>query len=226
MLTHSLAGLVLLATGVVAVAQDIPSAVGRITYGEPPAIGAAICSGALVTPDLVLTAAHCVRGSADTPATLSFEVGWASGIPAGHRQGNEVILTAPAPMAGLAGLTEDVALIVLDKPFSPEEATPLPLVSLADQAADWAFTLHAFRRDNPSQPAPPLTCIPRATLPGLIGLDCPVVSGNSGAPLLHRQGNEWFVVAVMVAASRPGPIRSWAVLPSQMLKQRIADAPM
>ncbi len=41
---------------------DIPSAVGRISYGDTLVTGAAICTGVLVAPDLVLTAAHCVRG--------------------------------------------------------------------------------------------------------------------------------------------------------------------
>lgn len=213
--------LMLLADGTTAMAQDSPAAVGRITYAEAPAPGAAICSGALVAPDLVLTAAHCVRGAADDPATLRFDAGWAASGPAGRRRGQQVILTGPAPAAGLAGLTKDVALIVLDQPFSPQEATPLPLAP----PADGDFTLHAFRRDAPDQPVPPVACRPLATPPGLLGLDCPVVSGNSGAPLLQRHVTQWQIVAVMVAGSGSGQIRSWAVLPPALLRQRIADGP-
>ena len=200
-----------------ALAQDIPAAVGRITYGEAPAPGAAICTGVLVAPDLVLTAAHCVRGAADTPETLRFEAGWTVAGPIGQRRGQQVILTGPALLPGLAGLTGDVALILVDPPFSPEEAIPLRLAP----PADGDFTLHAFRRDAPDQPAPAVTCIPRATPPGLLGLDCPVVSGNSGAPLLQRHGPDWQIAAVMVAASGSGPIRSWAALPPVLLQQRI-----
>ncbi len=40
--------------------------------------------------------------------------------------------------------------------------------------------MHGFRRDDPGHPAPPQTCQTLATRPGMLGLDCPVVSGNSG----------------------------------------------
>ena len=41
--------------------------------------------------------------------------------------------------------------------------------------------------------------------PGLLGLSCPVVSGNSGAPLLQAHGTGWQIAAIMVASGRPGP---------------------
>jgi hypothetical protein len=48
-----------------------------------------------------------------------------------------------------------------------------------------------------------------------------VVSGNSGAPLLQRDGDGWRVVAVMVASAQGWPVRSWAVLPPAALWLRV-----
>ncbi|MGL4281322.1 MAG: trypsin-like serine peptidase, partial [Albidovulum sp.] len=100
-------------------AEEIPAAIGRISYGTSPEPGAAICTGVLVAPDLVLTAGHCVRGAIETPETIRFEAGWSAGGPTGQRQAAAVILSGQAEAKGLAGLTEDVALIVLEASLPP-----------------------------------------------------------------------------------------------------------
>ena len=236
-------GLALLATA--ASAEDMPQAVGRISYSDVLQPGAAICSGVLVAPGLVLTAGHCVRGAVGDPAVLRFDAGWTDGTPA-RRRGRTVILATETLPTGLAGLPQDVALIVLDAAFAPDEATPLPI----DAAPADDFTLHAFARTAPDQPRPAVLCDLRATIPavrahgsrepdsgmpdlpgsdlggpdfpglGLLGLGCPVVSGNSGAPLLQADGTGWQIAAIMVASGR-GPVQAWAALPPASLLTQI-----
>ena len=190
---------------------DMPSAVGRISYGETLAPGAAICTGVLVAPDLVLTASHCVRGAAEDPASIRFDAGWEDGGSAVRGQGAKVLLP------GSEDLSSDVALVLLDHPIAAEMATPLPLA----MPSEGSHEMYGFRRDNPRHPAAPQTCHTLAVLPGLLGFDCPAVSGNSGAPLLQRREEGWEVVAIMVAASASGPVRSWAVRPPDWVLQTL-----
>lgn len=196
-----------------AIAEDMPAAVGRITYGDVFLPGSAICSGTLVAADLVLTAAHCVRGAAPNPASVRFDLAWADGSPAARSVGAEVLLTAGSE------LSQDAALVVLAEPLPPEVARPLE-IGTPDAGL---FILRAFRRDAPDRPSPPVACSPLSTQDGLLALDCRATSGNSGAPLLARDGDTWKVIGVMVAASNTGPAHSWAVLPPVWIRETIAS---
>lgn len=200
-------------------AEELPATLGRISYGTNPQTGDAICTGVLVAPDLVMTAAHCVRGSAQTPETIRFDAGWVADKPTVQRRGAEVILVGEGEVEGLAGLTEDVALLVLDAALPPGDFPPVAI----SVPGGGPFTLIGFDRAAPDAPQRAAQCRPLAGPPGLLALDCPVVSGNSGAPLLERDGSGWRLVAVMVASARGGPVRSWAVLPPVPLQLRIAD---
>ena len=201
-------------------AQGPPAAIGRISYGVNLQAGDAICSGVLVAPALVLTAAHCVR--IDDPAAIRFDVGWTEGRGLAVGRGAEVIF-APRDAVGagvLAGPVGDLALVVLAEPIPIAVATPLSLTDAEARPGD-RFTLIAYRRDAPDRPQRSDACMLLATVPGFLGLSCPAVSGNSGAPLLEWDGTGWRIAAVMVATSRVGTVRSWAAILPLALRARI-----
>ncbi|MDB5661583.1 MAG: trypsin-like serine protease [Cypionkella sp.] len=196
-------------------AQQAPLAVGRISYGDTLVPGAAICTGALVAPDLVLTARHCVEPALTTPATIRFAANFSEGHSLAERRGAEMIL----PQAGVTeNRANDVALLRLEAPIAVDVVATLPI---ADPAlAQWldGLSLIAYRRDAPDQPQRGDDCELLTTLPGILALSCPVVSGNSGAPILAWDGTEWQIVAVMVAASSGRPVRSLAAtIPADLL---------
>jgi protease YdgD len=200
----------------VARAQEVPPAIGRISYGASAAAGAAVCTGALVAPDLVLTAGHCLRSVADHPGSIHFVAGLADGKGLATRRGRMVILADPAP-AGRNPIAGDLALLRLDAPIP---ANVVPPLALADVAGD-RFTLIAYRRDQPQSAVRQDDCTLNGVIPGLLGLNCAVVSGNSGAPLLAWDGEAWVIVAVMVAANNTGPVRAWAAIPQAGLRRQI-----
>lgn len=194
------------------------AAVGRISYGTGFIEGSAICTGALVAADLVLTAAHCVARAAAVPGTITFAAGASGDTAAALRRGAEVIVQSGDPGAARV-LADDVALLRLDRPIPADVATPLPL---AAPEAD-VFTLLAYRRDAPGQARRDDGCSLIATDGPVIGLTCAVVSGNSGAPVLLRTEAGWRIAAVAVAQGAV-PVRAWAVVPGTALRARIAAA--
>lgn len=191
--------------------------IGQITYGHAP--GGAICTGTLVAADLVLTAGHCVAkdGVAMQPGDIQFAAGWRDGTSLAVRHGSAIVLAQPSADQPRE-MSQDVALLVLDAPIGADVATPLAL-SRQDLFAE-RYSFIGFRRDAPKVAVRNDDCNLMATQPGVLQLSCPVVSGNSGAPVLMYRRGVWQVAAVMVA--RDGNTQAYAVIPGDDLRARIA----
>ena len=198
-------------------AEQAPwGAIGQITYGVKP--GGAICTGTLVAADLVLTAGHCVavQGVAMQADILEFAAGWRDGASLAVRHGIRIILAEPT-LGQPKSLSQDVALIVLDAPIDASVIQPLPL-SRQDLFSE-IYSMIGYRRDAPGVIQRNDDCVLAGTRPGVLQLDCAVVSGNSGAPVLAQRKGVWQIAAVMVAASGA---QSYAVIPGDDLRAAIA----
>ena len=204
------------------------TAIGRVNVGGLDTRGT--CTGTLIAPDLVLTAAHCVPQRAlraEAPETVHFVAGWYRDEYAAHRTGRAFHIHPDYVRGRHDGrsLYSDIALIVLDEPIPPEDVEPLPLGEMPSFADDVEIIAYSNRRSGALSRAGPCTAISLDA--DTLGLTCSVRGGNSGAPVLRRGENGWELVAVAVARNTDeGGFQSFAARPSDLILQLAGrDAP-
>ncbi|WP_414898247.1 trypsin-like serine peptidase [Rhodovulum sp. YEN HP10] len=190
-------------------------AIGRVNVAGFDTGG--FCTGTLIAPDRVLTAAHCLyalRGhQLAKPGQVHFLAGWLKGGYAAHRTAR---LLRPNPgfepnrRPDSRSLRSDVAILLLETPIP--DIAPLPL-ALPERIGP-EVTVIGYRRDRPNALSRIGDCRVLVQSPGMAGLGCAVTEGSSGAPVLQRAGQGWQVVGVISASLRgAGEVRSIAARP-------------
>lgn len=185
-------------------------AVGRLNLS-----GTGFCTATLVTPSVVITAAHCTyyarTGRPIPPDRIHFAAGWRKGKPLAHRRAKHV-RRHPAYDA-TKPVEADIALIVLERPISSEVIPPIPMDRKSDSVRMTVPLTHvSYARDRPHLPSVERGCVVRASRGRVLLTDCDSNFGGSGAPILREQGDGFSVLGVVSGVVRVNGLRRVAAV--------------
>jgi protease YdgD len=167
------------------------------------------CTGALIAPAVVLTAAHCLynrrTGALLQPVSLHVLFGYQRGTYRWHRLVVQVTVGPGFDGGKPQPQRTDWAWLELAEAI-PASVSPLPVSKEAPMPGT-ALALAGYNQDRAQLLLAAAEChvIGAARSPdggAFFTHDCAGTRGTSGAPLLARLGDNWEVVGINIAAGR------------------------
>lgn len=214
---------------------DRDDLLGWESIGRIDAKGNGFCTGTLIAPDLVLTAAHCVfhnRTKAIMSASdLVFRAGLSDGEAIAERQVDQIAAHPEyLPHAGVnaENVRFDVALLRLKAPIYSSDADPFVLHTGPIGSSEVSVVSYGQGRAEALSRQKACQILGRER--DLIAFDCDVTYGSSGAPVFVKNGNRSRILSIISSGnlSKENQTSFGMVLPtvvSQLKSQLRRTAP-
>lgn len=174
-------------------------AVGRLDIN-----GKGFCTGALIAPDLVLTAAHCLFDKATRaridPSRIEFLPGLRGGRALAYRGVRRAVPDPDYVHTGTVTATNsrhDLAILQLDQPIRSTQIIPFQVASTL--TAGTQVGVVSYGRDRADAPSLQQVCSILGEEEGVLVLSCDVDFGSSGAPIFRITDGVAQIVSVVSA---------------------------